>query len=81
MMAYYKKYNETGYDRRVFVTQASADETTPTFGWSRTITSGAVTLNLVIYGPTAPSAAASFAGWIRESQGDYLLACLSSGGV
>ena len=29
-----------------------------TFGWSRTITSGAVTLNLVIYGLTAPFAAA-----------------------
>lgn len=29
-----------------------------TFGWSRTVTSGAVTLNLVIYGLTAPFAAA-----------------------
>ncbi len=29
-----------------------------TFGWSRTITSGAVTLNLLIYGLTAPFAAA-----------------------
>src|SRR4051812_14350029 len=28
------------------------------FGWSRTITSGAVTLNLVVYGLTAPFAAA-----------------------
>ena len=29
-----------------------------TFGWSRSVTSGAVTLNLVIYGLTAPFAAA-----------------------
>lgn len=51
------------------------------FGWSRTTTSGAVTLNLVVYGLTAPFAAALMErlGVRRVATGGLLLVAAGSG--
>lgn len=53
------------------------------FGWSRTVTSGAVSLNLILYGLTAPFAAALMdrLGLRRVVVGALVLIAIGSGGA
>lgn len=52
------------------------------FGWSRTMTSGAVSLNLVLYGLTAPFAAALMEKWgVRRTVALALVAVGSASGL